>query len=1247
MDWLIPAAVANLAGTSIMTLVFLYLYAGERQRFLGVWATSWGIYGMRFIFLLWQVLGGEHPLLVMGYQLASLMSGVLLLWGTYIFMKRSMSRLWLVATALAILWILIAVWRGYSFVLLTAPTFLFLSVIYIWTGIAFLNYEGFTGVGKTVTGWCFILWGVHKAGYPFLQPILWFAPWGYLLGAILELLITLGTLIFYFHLTKEELRKREAHFRAIFEKAALGIGLINPQGRYIQVNQRLSGMLGYSPEELSQKTNLEITHPDDIDLTQGKLGSLFAGEVDDLQIEKRFLRKDGSAFWADQAFSTVRKPTGEIDTIISTLADMTQRKQVEQALEIKTRQQEKLIETARRLPESLELDQVLKQIASSARQIIDGYGTIIFIIKDDGLTLVPAVALHPIYEEEIMSTQIRVDNSLTGQAVKTGRGLIFNNPAIYSAGYFILGTDDLPDENVIVAPLIVGERTLGAIWLNRIGIPFSQEDLTLVETFASFAATAIKNAQAHENLQKEIEERKQAEEALRAMEDRFRIAFRTSPDSININRLSDGLYVDINDGFTALTGYTREDVRDKTSLEINIWHDPLDRDRLTAGLRQDGVVRNLEAKFRLKDGCLRTGLMSATLLHLNGEPHILSITRDIEERKAAELALMESEERYRSLFENNHTVMWIVDPADGRIVDANPAACNFYGYPKEELTCKTVMDMNSLNAQEVYSQIQQAERDERNHFLRTHRLSSGEERLVEVYTGPIKLEGESRLYTIIHDVTERVQREREMEAILKVATTLRIAPTRAEMFPVILQQVLELLQAEEATLALYDPITGEPALENKAGKMLKKSRSARYFAGIPLVWQEKTIGALSIHRSSSISPTDIRILSAIGEIAANALQRASLFEETQRNLERLNALHTIDIAITDISDLEETLGTILEQITGQLHVDAVDILLLDMSSQLLHCVASHGFIERPDGSSLNLWDSRAGQAILDKHLVSITGCSERDDDLFHAAVLPQARQYPVYFAAPLIAKDQTKGVLELYRRADFAPDNDWLGFLDTLARQTAIALDNATLFEDLQSSNAELTHAYDTTLEGWARALELRDKETEGHTQRVVKMTLGLARRMGIDEDELLHVRRGALLHDIGKMGIPDIILFKPGPLTKEEWAMMRKHPVFAYELLSGIPYLRAAMDVPYCHHEKWDGSGYPRGLAGDQIPLAARIFAVVDVWDALNSDRPYRNAWPRQQIEAYIREQAGKHFDPSVVQAFFDYLKTLKPTKT
>ena len=192
----------------------------------------------------------------------------------------------------------------------------------------------------------------------------------------------------------------------------------------------------------------------------------------------------------------------------------------------------------------------------------------------------------------------------------------------------------------------------------------------------------------------------------------------------------------------------------------------------------------------------------------------------------------------------------------------------------------------------------------------------------------------------------------------------------------------------------------------------------------------------------------------------------------------------------------------------------------------------------------------------------------------------------------------------------------------------------------LREANAQLLSAYEATIEGLSHALDLRDRETEGHSQRVTELTIELAKSLGVSDDEIMHIRRGALLHDMGKIGIPDSILHKPDKLTDEEWTIMRKHPQLAHDMLYPIEYLRPALEIPLNHHEKWDGKGYPRGLKGEEIPMAARLFAIVDVWDALTSDRPYRPAWSEEEALTYIREQSDKHFDPQVEDLFFKIIK-------
>lgn len=410
-------------------------------------------------------------------------------------------------------------------------------------------------------------------------------------------------------------------------------------------------------------------------------------------------------------------------------------------------------------------------------------------------------------------------------------------------------------------------------------------------------------------------------------------------------------------------------------------------------------------------------------------------------------------------------------------------------------------------------------------------------------------------------------------------------------------------------------------------------------AGVPLIYQGELIGVLFLGELGAsgrrFSDADVHLLTLFASHVAGAVRNAKLFAAATRRMEHLQALRDIDMAITGSMDLQVALSVLLDKVTAQLRVDAADVLLLNSQTHALEFSAGRGFRTAAlQHASLRLGKCAAGRAALERQLITIPDLSQTPGEPRAAPLAPE-EGFVGYLAVPLVSKGQVLGVLEVFHRGRMQPDQEWLDFLTTLAGQAALAIDNAMLLTDLQRANVDLTLAYDVTLEGWSRALDLRDRETEGHTQRVTDLTLRLAGAMGVPEDEVARIRRGALLHDIGKMGIPDAILLKPGPLTGEEWAIMKKHPVTAYQLLAPIAYLRPALDIPRYHHEKWDGTGYPDGLQGEQIPLAARIFAVADVYDALTSDRPYRAAWTREKARVYIGEQAGRHFDPRVVDAF------------
>jgi PAS domain S-box-containing protein len=420
------------------------------------------------------------------------------------------------------------------------------------------------------------------------------------------------------------------------------------------------------------------------------------------------------------------------------------------------------------------------------------------------------------------------------------------------------------------------------------------------------------------------------------------------------------------------------------------------------------------------------------------------------------------------------------------------------------------------------------------------------------------------------------------------------------------------------------------------------------------VEQESSIrGDLCVlHRNGETIEIPIEISANIMEINGRKIiqgifrditRRKKAEEQAQYRLEHLSALHAIDMIISSSLDLRETLREFLDLVISQLRVDAADVLLLNPQTGMLEYAAMRGF--RNDAirhSRLKLGEGIAGRAALEHQSIGIPNLLVRTSG-YERTPLLEGEEFVGYYVVPLVAKGRVTGVLEVLRRSPLAFDEESTGFLEALAAQAAIAIDNATLFNDLQQSNAGLVLAYDTTIEGWARALELRDQETQGHTQRAAEMTLRLARAMGMKDEELVHVRRGALLHDIGKMSIPDSILLKNGPLTGEEWEVMRRHPVYAYELLSPIAYLRPALDIPYCHHERWDGTGYPRGLKGEHIPLAARIFALADTWDALYSERRYHPAWPEERVREHIRSLAGTQLDPKIVEVFLGMEQELK----
>jgi PAS domain S-box-containing protein len=642
----------------------------------------------------------------------------------------------------------------------------------------------------------------------------------------------------------------------------------------------------------------------------------------------------------------------------------------------------------------------------------------------------------------------------------------------------------------------------------------------------------------------------------------------------------------------------------------------------------------------------------------------------------------ESERRISTLISNLPGIVYRCKNDQNWTMEFISAGCiELTGYSPADFMENRKVNFNDLIVEEDREKIHNSIQNMINineSFELTYRIRTADKELKWLWEkgqGVFSKTGEFiALEGFITDITERLQHERELGTLASVSAALRAAQTHNEMLPIILDQTVKVLNADTATLELIDPVngdaviqmafgslrpltdyripydkglnsyirsTGKPYLNNDVihdPKILDPSRygEIKANAGAPMIAEGKLLGFLWIGRRTVILESEIRPLVAIADIAANAIHRSMLHEQTKKRLEQLTALRKVDIVISSSPDLRAIFDTILEQVAEQLKADAAAILLLDADLFNLELAARRGFRTNfVEYRSFYLGESLAGKAVLGQKVIRIADLTNATEAPAHLLKALADEDFVSYYAVPLIAKGQVKGVLEVYFRSRFIPDLEWLNFFEAFGGQTAIAIDNVELFRGIQRSNIELALAYDATIEGWSKALDLRDKETEGHTRRVTEITLNLARTMGISEGEQIHIRRGALLHDIGKMGVPDSILLKPGPLSDEEWVVMRKHPQYAYEMLAPIRYLHSALDIPYCHHEKWDGSGYPRGLKNEQIPLSARIFAVVDVWDAITSDRPYRLAWSKEKAVDYIRSEAGKQFDPHIVDVF------------
>ncbi len=1026
---------------------------------------------------------------------------------------------------------------------------------------------------------------------------------------------------------EKQSREHEARYRLLFESASMGILLVDTQGKIQEVSPAALQILGSPSAEATGEINLLTFRP----LIEAGISADFQKVMDSAKPvigEYPYTTKWGKSIFITLKFAPLFGANGNLEQIQVIVEDTTERKQAE----------------ALTAASEIELRSLFASM-TDAVMVLDDDGRYLKIAPTNPTNLYHSPdrmlgkTVHEIFPQE----QAEYIVAKIREAIQTGQVV----PGKY-------------------ALQIGGKET----W-------FASNATRISENTAMWVAH-------------DFTQRKSDEEALLH---RAEIMDQVH-EAIIVTDLN-GLISEWNLGAETMFGYSAEEAVGKPVSSIYVEDQrSLIEGKIQPRVRQVGWDET-ETRLRRKSGQeFPAHLLLAALKDSKGQiTGYAGSALDITERKAAEEAIRKASLYNRSLIEASLDPLVIIGP-DGTITDVNASTETATGFKRNELIGTDFSDYFTEpdKARRGYQQVFH------DGYIRDYPLEikHRDGHVIPVLYNATVLHDEQGnvigVFAAARDITERHQAEHAIhQRFVELATLYAsgLALSRLLSPKEIGEKLIELMGSEmnwhHTAIRLYHPedeflellafnlpgsrTTAEVReVEQRLKSMISKtgeglsgwavqhqqnvrvgelsldprfvSVESNIHSGmyIPLKVEDRVVGVISIESEipDAFSDTDERLTATLANQAAIALENARLHEETLHQLKQLQALHIIDETIAQSFDQRLMLDVLLTQTLNQLDVEAAAVFRVQFHhQQALEYVAGKGFITHIiEMASLKLGNSIAGEAVARRKMVHVCEPEEsRPQPLLSKLWLEEG--FKCMDVVPLISKGEVKGVITVFHRKDFTPDPAWNSFLGTLAGQAAIAMDITQMFDSLQRANMELSIAYEATIEGWSQAMDLRDKETEGHTLRVTEMSQRLAKAMQLGDEEINHMRRGALLHDIGKLGVPDSILFKPDKLTDEEWLVMRKHPEFAYDMLHSIAYLRDSMDIPYCHHEKWDGTGYPQGLKGDQIPLAARIFAVVDVWDALTSDRPYRKAWSKPDTLQYIREQSGKHFDPKVVDVF------------
>jgi PAS domain S-box-containing protein len=735
------------------------------------------------------------------------------------------------------------------------------------------------------------------------------------------------------------------------------------------------------------------------------------------------------------------------------------------------------------------------------------------------------------------------------------------------------------DQNTDMSGL---HRTIPEIlerWNNR--MDFIREEQN---SFPENQIPASELHRANMRLAEESHQRLKVMDELRESREMYRRFFQTSRDAVFITSV-DGRWIDMNRSALALFGYeTREDIWTDTMLNF-YWDSDQGRD-YTRKLETDGFVNDHPMKFRKRDGSRISALVTAMPYEIGGKViGYQGLIRDMTDELKAK------DENIKL-----HKDQGILDSLAremGNMLELNDIYTSISNHIKEMIVPDWIRVLKFDEIQNTFK--------------------------IEYEWGmnPLGGEGTQELENFDVNYQSLIQETSRTKQTTIAGLDESLYQDHKDFQVSVINPGG--VEGSEQNLHDYQPIVLTPILIN-----------------------DQVIGIIHVVFDIKKPPDkeDLSFLTRAANIVAISLKKAYLFHQSEAHVIKLSSLQRVQQIVLENLSLPTTLDMMVEQVVKELAVDAVNIQYLHPGLKSLRIIAQTGFrqkVFRDTGQEIG--DGLAGRVAQTKSIVQIRDLNNCPDQVNRSLEF-STEKFVSYYGIPLLVKNRLVGVLEILNRSVMNPDANWMDLLKLIAGLVAVAIDLQNLTNDLERSNKKIAEAFDGVIMGWATALELRGIEPEGHAIRTQDLTSRLAIKMGISGTELNDIRQGALLHDIGKMGIPDDVLLKGSVLNAEERKLIGRHPIDAYELLKSVDGLKGVLDIPLYHHERWDGEGYPYGIAGEEIPLSARIFALVDVWDAMQTDRPYRKAYSRTEALSHLKEQAGKHFDPTVVSAFLSIIE-------